>query len=1090
MKAIQIKWKTVFILCIFYTSFSHAQLADFTLQVTPITESCTANGRLNMVVTNTTPLATIIYTIYKLPNITVPIAVLSANTLTGLVSGNYRVIATQLLGELTNSQQQEVVITDTIIDLNYYLSGLPEICGNDGKITVTVTNSVAVSYEIFSGPVIRPLQTSDVFNNLPQGTYSVRVFDNCGEGVVQSIVIGFSTSVITFRFQGDYSINCNEINSINYLETQNGGIIVYPIVVKYILTLPSGAQQNYTQIITSGSLNSQPILQIFPLFYGQTCTYQISVTDVCGHTYSDPTNHYISPIALASMGGTPIGCSGMWLTIGLNDFAIAPFTVNFLSSPVGFNPSAFNTSHPGPFFTDNIVYQSTLPVPNGNYTAQVIDACGHVMEISTTVVPQVRPNFTVAYQAPGCQVGLGSLWLHNTTGYGIFSASVLSAPAGFPQTLPYVIFGSATESTDVFLGSLAEGDYVFRTTDVCGVVAIVPVTVIGYHVISNNIAIVPGCNSFGINLQHNSTLSSVQFLLQKFNQVTGQWTHPITNYDQCISCPPNGNNALVLQNNTINYNITATGQFRVVKVFSSYKTPTTNTSQDNQLNCLEELYIFEYTGVPKIDDVYSFACENSLYDAIVIAQGYAPLKYRITSKNGQPFFVNNNFSNIFLGLEPTVYNFQIEDACGNILNSLFDISNPSLFPIQATTFCEGQSGSLAVPSFTFLNYEWRKGNDPTIISTSSTLNFLSFNATTNNGIYHVRVFYTGNPNSCIDFVVDYTININSSTPQAGTGQTIQYCGEQGVIDLFSLLAGNYDSNGSWQDLSNSGFLTNNLLDTTTIVSGDFQFKYTVLGSCNTSDQSTVNVLIKALPETPIASVEDVICNTRQLNLQATSIPFGSYLWTGPNGFSSSEQNPVLSNISELVNGTYTVKGYTNDCDSGLSSVDVVVNPLPEFTLKAGCMGNQFVVTAVPTNNSYDSLTASYIWTGPEGFSSIQNPIQITNLPTGLYEVTVVNSFGCSTQNAIQISGTHCFIPNVITPNNDDFNQELNLSGLLVDKLEVYSRWGRLVYQQNNYTNQWHGQNMHDQQLPDSTYYYIIYLRSGEEKQGWIFVAEP
>ena len=122
MKAIQIKWKTVFILCIFYTSFSHAQLADFTLQVTPITESCTANGRLNMVVTNTTPLATIIYTIYKLPNITVPIAVLSANTLTGLVSGNYRVIATQLLGELTNSQQQEVVITDTIIDLNYYLS--------------------------------------------------------------------------------------------------------------------------------------------------------------------------------------------------------------------------------------------------------------------------------------------------------------------------------------------------------------------------------------------------------------------------------------------------------------------------------------------------------------------------------------------------------------------------------------------------------------------------------------------------------------------------------------------------------------------------------------------------------------------------------------------------------------------------------------------------------------------------------------------------------------------------------------------------------------------------------------------------------
>lgn len=1066
MKAIQIKWKTVFILCIFYTSFSHAQLADFTLQVTPITESCTANGRLNMVVTDTTPLATIIYTIYKLPNTTVPIAVISNNTLTGLVSGNYRIFATQSLGELTNSQQQDVFITDTIIDLNYTLSGDPEVCGNDGKIRVTVTNSVAVSYEIFSGPVIRPLQTSNVFGNLPAGNYIVRVFDACGEGLARSYTVGTDSAAIGISNGTVRVTNCGTILTLSI----------------YI----SGNSEPYTSVLTVNPPTGPPVIynytnygfinQVIPTFFTQPYTYSLSVTDRCGQTVvrnNVPiTIPVVNPTVRLISQTAGICFDRLSVILETTNFT-SPISVLFLSAPAGFSPLN-HISTLGPYSSSTIFYNdSQIPFPEGNYTVQVTDACGIVRTTSYTITyPPPSLPYIIFYGKSACVPGFGSF---NLVG-NVSSISLISAPPSYPIAVPHD-FTSNLVNNRLLLGVVPQGTYTFSYVGNCGGTNTSSVTIVGYDPGTTTVTITENCDSFNLFLRHTTNAYPASYLLQKLDPNTNQWVHPATGF-------PGG---VTLANNYNNINLNFSGSFRILEQHDFYTTNPQEQIDDCPPNVI---YTFEYTIGPRINNVYSFACENSLYDAIVIAQGYAPLKYRITMKNGQPFFVNNNFSNIFLGLEPTVYNFQIEDACGNILNSLFDISNPSLFPIQATTFCEGQSGSLAVPSFTFLNYEWRKGNDPTIISTSSTLNFLSFNATTNNGIYHVRVFYTGNPNSCIDFVVDYTININSSTPQAGTGQTIQYCGEQGVIDLFSLLAGNYDSNGSWQDLSNSGFLTNNLLDTTTIVSGDFQFKYTVLGSCNTSDQSTVNVLIKALPETPIASVEDVICNTRQLNLQATSIPFGSYLWTGPNGFSSSEQNPVLSNISELVNGTYTVKGYTNDCDSGLSSVDVVVNPLPEFTLKAGCMGNQFVVTAVPTNNSYDSLTASYIWTGPEGFSSIQNPIQITNLPTGLYEVTVVNSFGCSTQNAIQISGTHCFIPNVITPNNDDFNQELNLSGLLVDKLEVYSRWGRLVYQQNNYTNQWHGQNMHDQQLPDSTYYYIIYLRSGEEKQGWIFVAEP
>jgi gliding motility-associated-like protein len=1073
MKALKIKWKTVFLLCIFYTSLSYAQLADFTLQVTPITESCTANGRLNMVVTNTTPLATIIYTIYKLPNITVPIAVLSANTLTGLISGNYRVVATQSLAELTNSQQQDVIVTDTIVDLMYTLQSTPEVCGNDGKITVTVTNSVAVSYEIFSGPVIRPMQTSNIFNNLPGGNYIIRVFDACGEGLARSYTLLTYNSNVIIE-DGDVRVsNCGTIFTL--YTSINGN--TDPFTIQLTINPPTGLPivYNYT--------NSGYISQVIPTFFTQPYTYSIRVTDRCGQTFVRNNMPVIVPVLnpSVSLNINTTGICNDYIGLSLHTFDLAtPISVVFLNSPAGFNPLNY-ISNLGPYNSNYIdYYNASLLFPEGNYTVQVTDACGIVRTASIIIsYPAPQPPSVYGNQKVACAIGFGSLIVAGNYA----SITLLSAPPTFPIAVPHD-YTSNLVNGSLYLGVVPEGNYTFSVAGNCGGTSTGDIAVEGYHPGATTVSITENCDSFNLFLNHITNVNFADYFLQKLNPVTNQGGHPLTG-NSVNSSNPNNANAIGISNNYNNLNLNYSGSFRILEEHDYY----TTNPQNYFLPCpANVIYTFDYTIGPRINNVYSFACQNSLYDAIVIAQGYAPLKYRITMKNGQPFFVNNNFSNIFLGLEPTVYNFQIEDACGNILNSLFDISNPSLFPIQATTFCEGQSGSLTVPAFTFLNYEWRKGNDPTIINTSSTLNFPSFSATTNNGVYHVRVYYTGNPNSCIDFVVDYTININSSMPQAGTGQAVQYCGQQGVIDLFSLLIGNYDSNGSWQDVSSSGLLTNNLLDTTTIISGDFQFKYTVLGTCNTSDQSTVNIEIKALPEIPIASVDEVICNTRELNLQATTIPFGGYLWTGPNGFSSSEQNPVLSNISDLMNGTYTVKGYTNDCDSGLSSVDVVVNPLPEFTLKAGCDSNQYVITAVPTNNSYDPLTASYIWTGPDGFSSIQNPIQITNLPIGLYEVTVINSFGCSTQNSIQISGTHCLIPNVITPNNDDFNQEFNLSGLLIDKLEIYSRWGRLVYQQNNYTNQWHGQNMHDQQLPDSTYYYIVYLRTGEEKQGWVYVT--
>jgi gliding motility-associated-like protein len=55
------------------------------------------------------------------------------------------------------------------------------------------------------------------------------------------------------------------------------------------------------------------------------------------------------------------------------------------------------------------------------------------------------------------------------------------------------------------------------------------------------------------------------------------------------------------------------------------------------------------------------------------------------------------------------------------------------------------------------------------------------------------------------------------------------------------------------------------------------------------------------------------------------------------------------------------------------------------------------------------------------------------------------------------------------------------------QFKIYSRYGRIVFEQNNYTNQWHGQDYKNRDLPDATYYYYIKFKTGEEKTGWVYV---
>ncbi len=75
------------------------------------------------------------------------------------------------------------------------------------------------------------------------------------------------------------------------------------------------------------------------------------------------------------------------------------------------------------------------------------------------------------------------------------------------------------------------------------------------------------------------------------------------------------------------------------------------------------------------------------------------------------------------------------------------------------------------------------------------------------------------------------------------------------------------------------------------------------------------------------------------------------------------------------------------------------------------------------------------------------------------------------------------IPNVFTPNGDGYNDFFvikNLDKYSENSLLVADRNGKIVYDKNNYQNDWGGQN-----LPDGTYYYIVSYKDKNSNKGLI-----
>ncbi len=159
-----------------------------------------------------------------------------------------------------------------------------------------------------------------------------------------------------------------------------------------------------------------------------------------------------------------------------------------------------------------------------------------------------------------------------------------------------------------------------------------------------------------------------------------------------------------------------------------------------------------------------------------------------------------------------------------------------------------------------------------------------------------------------------------------------------------------------------------------------------------------------------------ICAGQTLSLSVTGAPANAtYTWTGPSGFTSNLQNPVITNTSPNQSGNYTVTigNGGNNCNV-VTNVTIIgqgaTTITPSTTL---CPGSNFSLTA---NTAGGNPNLNYNWLGPGGFSSNQQNPTINNVSTpntGTYSLTV--SYVSGTLNCSSNYTTSLYVIPIYTP---------------------------------------------------------------------------
>ncbi|MEM9819739.1 MAG: hypothetical protein AAF985_01650, partial [Bacteroidota bacterium] len=337
---------------------------------------------------------------------------------------------------------------------------------------------------------------------------------------------------------------------------------------------------------------------------------------------------------------------------------------------------------------------------------------------------------------------------------------------------------------------------------------------------------------------------------------------------------------------------------------------------------------------------------------------------------------------------------------------------------------------------------------PDTLDCANTVLILSVNSSVNNLSY----LWSGPANFCsiaampqINVAGTYAVTI-TATNGCSNQSTTEITENTTVPDLLVLtdtLTCN-DANGQIQAMSltsnlqyqwsgPNGFSANEMSPTVNL-GGQYLVTITAPNACTNTGQ--VDVLQDdQIPDISIASPDTLNCGMGSIQLVSDSqTPDLSYNWMGPNGFSSTEANPLV-----MMGGIYELEvTASNGC---INTTVVIVEEdgaIPDLMIIGDTLDCNQTMASLEGQSS--DVDLSYIWSGPNNFVSDQSQIQVNAL--GEYGLTITAANGCTQSSTFELLNDT--IAPIVQAFGDTLNceqSEIQLSSIVIPGIGTYQWTG-------------------------------------------------
>jgi gliding motility-associated-like protein len=312
-----------------------------------------------------------------------------------------------------------------------------------------------------------------------------------------------------------------------------------------------------------------------------------------------------------------------------------------------------------------------------------------------------------------------------------------------------------------------------------------------------------------------------------------------------------------------------------------------------------------------------------------------------------------------------------------------------------------------------------------------------------------------------------------------------YCENDGIISLSAATQG-----GTW---SGNGIQNPSLgtFDPSLAGVGTHVVTYTISGNCGNS--GTYSLVVNDMPPAP-QTISDTTCGNQVAVLSALG-GFGVFNWYADSMGNTLLQtggtsyNPLTDTLSADTSYVFWVEQVNGNCKSSLSPVYYQVYNINASFIPTPDSG-EISLDVVFTNNSQGVDSSDiYIWdfAGLGSSSDINPQFTFEELGTYVVTLTIIKNNGLCVSvfsDTIITSGvSDIVIPNIFSPNNDNYNDLFNAISKHVKDIrgKIFNRWGQLVYVWDSNQGGWDGRTISGTIAPPGIYYYIINAIGKDEK---------